>query len=43
MGMPPEADKVWLHTGVIVCGYEIQSTPHESELIIYFLLIYMQN
>lgn len=31
MGMPPETDKAWLHTGVIVCGCDIQSEPHESE------------
>jgi len=31
MGMPPTTDKVWLHTGVIVCGCDIQSEPHESE------------
>lgn len=33
MGMPPETDKVLLHAGVIVCSCEIQSDPHESELI----------
>ena len=31
MLLPPETDKVWLHTGVIVCGYDIQSEPRESE------------
>lgn len=31
MGMPPETDKVWLCTGVIVHSYDIQSDPHESE------------
>lgn len=31
--LPPETDKVWLHTGVIVCGYDIQSDPRESEKI----------
>ena len=25
MEIPSEADKVWLHTGVIVCGCNIQS------------------
>ena len=32
MLLPPETDKVWLHTGVIVCGCDIQSNPRESEL-----------
>ncbi len=31
MEMPPTTDKVWLHTGVIVCGCDIQSEPRESE------------
>lgn len=31
MSLPPEADKVWQYTGVIVYGYEIQSNPHENE------------
>lgn len=32
MSLPPETDKVWPHTGVIVCGCDIQSDPRESEL-----------
>ena len=39
MKVPPTTDKVWLHTGVIVCGCDIQSEPHESESETYLLLL----
>jgi len=41
MGMPPETDKVWPHTGVIVCSCDIQSDPHESESELLRILIHI--
>ena len=32
MGLPSTTDKVWLHTGVIVCSCNRQSEPRESEI-----------